>query len=155
MDPSTRDTIAGLLRGEGAHVTVEQALDGLPAALRGHRPAGHVHSVYDLLEHLRRAQHDILRYIEEPGYRSPPWPDGYWPAPGATPDQTAWDASLAGFREDLGRLLAMVADPQRDLEAPLPHAPEHTLLRELLLVADHNAYHCGQIVDLRRAAGAW
>jgi uncharacterized damage-inducible protein DinB len=155
MQANTRDTLIRLLRGEGAHVSVDQALDGLPRDLRGHRPAGHVHSVYDLLEHLRRAQRDILRYIEEPGYRSPPWPEGYWPEPVDRVPDEAWVTCVEGFRSDLARLVEITGDAARDLEAPLDHAPQHTLLRELLLVADHNAYHGGQIVAVRRAAGAW
>jgi uncharacterized damage-inducible protein DinB len=155
MDDSTiRRHLITLLRGEGAHATVERALAGLPAELRGVRPQGLEHSVWELLDHMRLGQEDILRYATDPDWRSPAWPEGYWPAD-PQPPAGAWDATLAGFGDDLEALIDLVRDEHNDLTAALGHAPRHTLLREVLLVADHNAYHAGQIVDVRRALGAW
>ena len=154
-DPTLRTQLEPLIRGEGAHLPVERALAGLPASLRGERPAGLEHSVWQLLEHIRIAQQDILEYALDPDWVSPSWPDGYWPADAAPASESAWDESLAAFRRDRERALALLRDPERDLTAPLPHAKQHNLLRQLLLLADHNAYHAGQIVDARRLLNAW
>lgn len=154
-DRIIRTQLEPLVRGEGAHVTVERSLEGLPAGLRGERPDGLAHSVWQLLEHLRIAQEDILEYALDPDWVSPGWPEGYWPVDPVPPSAAAWDASLAALRRDRDRALELLRDPQRDLTAPLPHATQHNLLRQLLLLADHNAYHAGQIVDARRLLNAW
>jgi uncharacterized damage-inducible protein DinB len=152
-----RIALAKLVAGKGAHANVERALTQLPPEVRARRPEGLVHSVWELLEHIRLAQQDILRYTFEPDWRSPEWPKGYWPETNAAEvSDQAWERSLAGFRSDLAGILRMVEDTSLDLTAQIPHGrPGHTYLREALLVADHNAYHAGQIVDVRRALGAW
>jgi len=154
-DTIVREQLETLVSGEGAHVPLEQALADLPDALRGQRPAGLEHSLWELLEHLRIAQEDLLRYALEPGWSSPSWPDGYWPATPEPPSDDAWQASLAAVLRTRDEARALARDQARDLTAPLAHARHHSLLRQLLLLADHNAYHVGQMVDVRRVLGAW
>ncbi len=150
-----RDHLLYLLRGGGAHLNFDAAVADLPAELRGAKPAGQPHTPWRLLEHLRIAQWDILEFSRDARHVSPPFPAGYWPAGDAPPDAAAWDRSAAAFRADLKAMQDLVADPATDLFAPIPHGEGQTVLREALLVADHNAYHLGQLVLLRRLLGAW
>jgi hypothetical protein len=152
---SLRQHLLYLLRGGGAHVDFERAIGGLPAALRGARPAGIPHTPWRLLEHLRIAQWDILEFCRKPKHVSPEFPSGYWPSGDAPPEAGAWDRSANAFRSDLKGMQDLVSDSAIDLFAPLPHGEGQTVLREALLVADHNAYHLGQLVVVRRALGAW
>jgi uncharacterized damage-inducible protein DinB len=153
-DQVLRLALLQLLTAGHAHVTVEKALAGLPPELRGRRPQAEVHSVWEELEHMRIAQEDILRYTLDPAWTSPEWPKGYWPTR-AEPTEAAWSSSVSRFRADLEELGGLVRDPQRDLTAKIPHGEGRTLLRQVLLVADHNAYHVGQVVQARRLLGAW
>jgi len=150
-----RRQVVDLLRGGGAHLSWDEALEGLRPANRAKAPRPGLHSVWQLLEHARIAQEDILRYAREPGWKSPKWPDGYWPTvKEPTPGQ--WKASVAAFKRDLEAVVGMVLDPAVDLTAVIPHGERgHTYLREALLVADHNAYHLGQVVVARRLLGDW
>src|SRR5713226_2552422 len=142
--------------GEGrAHAGFDSAVEDFPAPLRGRRVPGVPHTPWRLLEHMRIAQWDILEFSRNPKHVSPPFPEGYWPAGDAPPDDAAWDRSIAAFRADLKAMEDLVADPATNLFAPLPHGTGQTVLREALLVADHNAYHLGQLVLLRRLLGAW
>jgi hypothetical protein len=150
-----REHLLYLLKGGGAHLNFDKAIADLPAELRGAKPPGVPHTPWRLLEHLRIAQWDILEFTRNPRHVSPPWPEGYWPAGDAPPDGEAWDRSVAAFRADLRAMQDLVADPATDLFAPLPHGEGQTALREALLVADHNAYHLGQLVVVRRLLGAW
>jgi hypothetical protein len=150
-----RDHLLYLLRGGGAHLDFDAAVAGLPPELRGAKPAGQPHTPWRLLEHLRIAQRDILEFSRNPRHVSPPFPDGYWPGGDAPPDEGAWDRSVTAFRADLKAMQDLVADPATDLFASIPHGEGQTVLREALLVADHNAYHLGQLVLLRRLLGAW
>jgi hypothetical protein len=150
-----REHLLYLLRGGGAHLDFDKAVAGLPPELRGVKPAGLPHSPWRLLEHLRIAQWDILEFSRNPKHTSPEFPKGYWPKGDAPPDAAAWDRSVSAFRTDLAALQALVADPASDLFTPFPHGQGQTLLREALLVADHNAYHLGQLVVVRRLLGAW
>jgi hypothetical protein len=152
---SLRENLLELLKGGGAHLDFEKAIAGLPTTLRGAKTTGVPHTPWRLLEHLRIAQRDILEFTRNPQHRSPPWPEGYWPAGDAPPDNLAWDRSVAAFRADLQAMQDLVADPSTDLFTPLPHGDGQTTLREALLVADHNAYHLGQLVVIRRLLGAW
>jgi hypothetical protein len=154
-DRSLRQHLLDLLKGGGAHASFDDIIGGIPAKLRGQRPAGMPHAPWMLLEHLRLAQWDILEFSRNPRHVSPPFPDGYWPAGDAPPDAAAWDRSVAAFRADLRAVQDLVADPATDLFARIPHGEGQTVLREALLVADHNAYHLGQLVVLRRVLGAW
>jgi DinB superfamily len=144
-----------LLRDGGAHLKFDAAVADLPPSLRGGKPPGQPHTPWRLLEHLRIAQEDILKFSRDGRHVSPPFPDGYWPKGDAPPDDGAWDRSAAAFRADLKAMQDLVADPKTDLFAPIPHAKGQTVLREALLVADHNAYHLGQLVLVRRLLGAW
>jgi hypothetical protein len=156
-DPSAalREHVLYLLRGGGAHLDFEKAVAGLPPALRGAKPPGQPHTPWRLLEHMRIAQWDILEFSRNPRHVSPEFDAGYWPRGDAPPDAGAWDKSIAAFRADLKAMQDLVADPATDLFAPIPHGQGQTVLREALLVADHNAYHLGQLVLIRRLLGAW
>jgi hypothetical protein len=150
-----REHLLELLGGGHAHLNFDAAVAGLPPELRGTRPPRSPHTPWRLLEHMRIAQWDILRFCIDPHHVSPEFPEGYWPAGDAPPDPDAWDRSVAAFRADLKAMMDLVADPKTDLFAPLPHGQGQTVLREALLVADHNAYHLGQFVTVRRLLGAW
>jgi hypothetical protein len=154
-DRVLRDHLLELLRGGSAHLDFEQALGGLPPQLRGARAAGLPHTVWQLLEHLRLAQWDILEFSRRADHVSPPWPEGYWPQSPSPPDDAAWDDSVETFRRELQEMQDLVAAPRTDLYAKIPWGTGQTILREALLVADHNAYHLGQIVSVRQALGAW
>jgi len=150
-----RKHLVELLRGGHAHVDFEKAIAGLPAKLRGARVPKLPYSAWGLLEHLRIAQWDILEFIRNPKHVSPKWPEGYWPKDDAPSDSAAWNASVAAFRRDLKELEGLAKNPASDLFAAIPHGDGQTILREVLLAADHNAYHLGEMVALRRLLGAW
>jgi len=150
-----RDHIIYLLNGGGAHARFDDSVKDLPEELRGIRPEGFPHTAWMLLEHLRLAQWDILEFSRNSKYKSPEWPKGYWPKTEAPPSAAAWNKSIQQFRKDLKSMQDLVANPKTDLLAPIPWGDGQTILREALLAADHNAYHLGQLVDLRRLLGAW
>lgn len=152
---SLRRHVLYLLRGGGAHVDFNGAVAKLPAKLRGARPPGIPHTPWRLLEHMRIAQWDILEFSRNPGHVSPDFPTGYWPKGDAPPDAGAWSKSVSAFQQDLGEMQALVSSPSTDLFARIPHGDGQTVLREALLVADHNAYHLGELVVVRRMLGAW
>ena len=154
-DKSLREHVLYLLRGGGAHVDVEKTLADIPAELQGSKVPGLPFTAWRLVEHMRIAQWDILEFSRNAKHVSPAFPAGYWPATDAPPDAKAWDHSLTAFRADLRAVEKLVADPKTDLHAKIPHGDGQTVLREALLVADHNAYHVGQLVMLRRLLGAW
>ena len=145
-----RKQLVDLLRMEGAHLEFDSAVAGFPAKLRGAKPHGAPHAAWQLLEHMRLAQEDILDFSRHPQYREKRFPDDYWPATEAPPDAAAWDRSIERFQKDLEEMKKLVADPKQDLTARIPHGDGQTLLREALLVADHNSYHLGQLVFLRK-----
>jgi DinB superfamily len=154
LDP-LRQHLTELLDGGHAHLDFEAAIADLPAELRGAHVPGLPHTPWRLLEHMRIAQWDILRFSVDPKHVSPDFPAGYWPEGDAPPDPGAWDRSVEAFRADLQAMKDLVADPKTDLFALIPHGEGQTVLREALLVADHNAYHLGQLVTVRRLLGAW
>jgi hypothetical protein len=154
-ETSLRTHLLELLEGAHAHANLEAAVKGMPPALRGMRPDGVAHSPWELLEHLRIAQHDILEFIRNPAYTSPDFPGGYWPASAEPPGPKAWDESVAALFADRASIRALIEDESLDLFERIPHGTGQTLLREALLVADHNAYHGGQLIQLRRQLGAW
>jgi len=154
-DAVLREQLVLLLTGEHAHVSAEKALAGLEPRLRAARPGPGLHSVFEELEHMRIAQEDILRYTLDRGWKSPKFPEGYWPPPGPTVDDARWESSLSRFKSDLDEVCALARDPALDLTARVPHGEWRTYLRQILLVSDHNAYHAGQIVQTRKALGAW
>jgi uncharacterized damage-inducible protein DinB len=153
-DAALRAHLGRILDWEDAHASFDRAIEGLPARLRGVTPAGGAHSAWQLLEHLRICQHDILDFCRNPKYMEMAMED-YWPPSAAPPSAKAWSASVAAVRRDRGALKKLAADRGVDLFARIPHGSGQTYLRELLLVADHNAYHVGQLVALRRALGSW
>ena len=154
-DRSLREHVLYLLGGGGAHLSFEDALAGLPADKRGEKPAGMDHSVWDLLEHIRLAQLDILEFSRDRKHKSPEWPEGYWPANNKPPTTAQWNASIKRVRADLKAMQSLVKNPKTDLFAKIPWGDGQTILREALLIADHNAYHLAQIVDVRRLLGVW
>ena len=154
-DAALRQHLLELLKGESAHTSVEQAIRDFPAELRGKRLKGAPYSPWELLEHMRIAQWDILEFSRNQRHESPKWPEGYWPESPEPPDEKAWDRSIDAFFQQLQAMCALVADDAIDLYARIPHGDGQTVLREALLVADHNAYHLGQLVLLRRMLGAW
>lgn len=154
-DNALRQHLLYLLRGGGAHLDFEAAIADWPVELRGTKPAHAPHSPWQLLEHMRIAQWDILEFSRNPKHVSPEFPAGYWPQGDAPPEEAAWENSVKAFRGDLEAIERLVADPSTNLFARIPHGKGQTILREALLVADHNAYHLGQLVLVRRLLGAW
>ena len=150
-----RQHLLELLTGGHAHATFDAAIKNLPAGLRGKRPRGAEHSPWEIVEHMRIAQWDILEFSRNPRHVSPEFPRGYWPASAAPSDARAWDRSVRAFRRDLKAMCALVEDPKTDLFARIPHGDGQTILREALLAADHNAYHLGELVLVRRLSNAW
>ncbi|HTS13301.1 MAG TPA: DinB family protein [Candidatus Limnocylindrales bacterium] len=144
----------GLSWGE-AHVAWKAAVAGVPAKLRGAKPEGVPHSLWELLEHTRIAQWDILEFSRNAKHVSPDFPEGYWPASAAPPNDAAWDKSVKDFERDTETFEKLVADPKTDLLTPIAHGSGQTILREALLAADHNAYHLGQFVLVRKMLGDW
>ena len=155
-DKALREQLIDLLAGGSAHAKFDDVVKELPLKLRGTRPASFPHSPWMLLEHLRLAQWDILEFSRNSKYVSPEWPVGYWPKTEAPPNSAAWNRAIEEFRRDLKAMQDMVATPKTDLFALIRWGDDgQTILREALLLADHNAYHLGQFVDLRRLLGAW
>jgi hypothetical protein len=148
-DPLRQHLINSLTKAE-AHIDVRSAFENFPEHLRGRKPQRAPHTPWQLLEHMRIAQWDILEFSLNAKHVSPEWPEAYWPEGEAPPDATAWDKSVKQFLADLDAVCRMVSDPKHDLSARIPHGDGQTYLREALLVADHNAYHLGQLVMVRR-----
>jgi hypothetical protein len=150
-----RDHVRALLAEPHAHVAFKDAVAGWPVELRGVKPAGQPFTPWRILEHIRISQWDILEFSKSAKHVSPKWPDGYWPEHDAPPNAAAWDESVAQVERDLRGMQHLVADPKTDLFARIPHGTGQTILREALVLADHNSYHVGQLVLLRRLLGAW
>ena len=154
-ESALRQHVVDLLTKEHAHAGFEAAIKGLPANLRGRRPKGAEHSPWEILEHMRIAQHDILDFTVNPKYKELAWPAEYWPKNKAPATAAAWNRSVQAFRKDLKKMCALVAAESTDLFQKIPHGDGQTILREALLIADHNAYHVGQLVLVRKLLGAW
>jgi len=150
-----RKHIANVLTWHEAHQPFEDVVADFPEKLRGVRPQGLPHSAWELLEHMRIAQWDMLEFSRDPKHVSPEFPAGYWPASPEPPSAAAWDESVKRFMADRDELRTLVLDPARDLTAPIPHGSGQTLLREALLTADHNSHHLGQLISVRRLLGTW
>ena len=150
-----RTEALALLDAQDAHMTFEQAVRDFPEAAMNVRAPNVPYTPWQLLEHLRITQWDILEYIRNRDYESPDWPVGYWPAPDETTTANGFAATIAAFEQDQAELRAIVADPATDLRAILPGTPGHTVLREVRVVADHNAYHIGEFAILRQVMGSW
>jgi len=154
-DKALRKHLVDLLEGGNAHVKFDDVIENFPAELRGQKPANLPHSAWMLFEHMRIAQWDILEFSRNRKHKSPAWPKGYWPATNDPPSEPQWNASIKQFRSDLKEMEDLVKNSRTDLFAKIPWGDGQTILREALLVADHNAYHLAQIVDVRRLLGAW
>jgi len=150
-----RQHLLDLLQGGNAHVKFDEVMTGFPPELRGQKPAGLPHSAWMLLEHMRLAQWDILEFSRKRKHKSPAWPGGYWPATEKPPSAAQWNRSIKQFRADLKAMQGLVKNPRTDLFARISWGDDQTILREALLLADHNAYHLAQIVDVRRLLGEW
>lgn len=154
-DRPLRDQLIGLLRGGNAHLPFAEAVAGFPEARINSRPPNVDYTFWHLLEHLRITQADILDYLTNAGYTAPEWPREYWPPRDAQATRDDWDNSIAAFRRDLESIVAIVADERTDLLATVPSNNQHTILREALIVADHNAYHIGELAILRQVEDTW
>jgi DinB superfamily len=154
-DASLRERLVELLNGGEAHVSIVDAVVDFPADKRGAPANGLPHTGWQLLEHIRITQWDILEFSRNAKHKSPDFPGGYWPKTPSPPSDAAWDKSVNAIQKGLRAMIALVRDPGSDLHAVFPWGSGQTLLREALLLADHNAYHTGQMVDLRRVLGVW
>lgn len=154
-DTAVREHLARLLAWEDAHVGFDKAIRGIPVELRGKRPAKLPYSAWQILEHLRITQHDILDFCVNANYQELKWPDEYWPSSPVPQSARAWTESIDQFRRDRQALQDLASDPRIDLTARIPHGTGQTYLREIILAADHSAYHIGELVVLRRALDAW
>jgi uncharacterized damage-inducible protein DinB len=158
---ATRDTgnwekiVASALDWEEAHAGFDSAIAKLPPDLRGRRPDRFPHSVWELVDHIRRTQHDLLDFCLNPAYQAPEWPRDYWPATPAPARDADWDECIAAYREDNAALAAFTSDGSRDLTAKIPHGTGQTYLRTVLVAIDHTSHHVGQIIAVRRLLGAW
>jgi hypothetical protein len=155
QDSLLRQQLIELLKGGGAHAKFEDVIGGFAVKFYGRKPDGLPHSGWMLLEHMRIAQSDILEFSRDRKHVSPEWPEGYWPEAEAPAISTAWNNSVKKFRADLKAMQDLVKNPKTDLFAKIPWGDGQTIMREALLIADHNAYHLAQLVDLRRLLGIW
>lgn len=155
MSDPVRDQVISLLRGGNAHVTLEDAAKRLPAKLRGVKPPGAEHTAWELIEHMRIATWDILEFSRDSKHVSPDWPEGYWPKNSKPPSDAAWKKSIAAIKKNRDAMIKLVENPKTDLYSKIAHGTGQNILREALLIADHNAYHLGQLVLLERLLGAW
>ena len=154
-DQSLRKHLVELLDGAQAHATFDNVIENFPAKSRGEIPKGLPHSAWMLLEHIRISQQDILDFSRNPKYKPLKWPDNYWPKSASPPDAKAWDKSVKSFHEDLDAMKELVRDAKTDLFAQIPRGEGQTILREALLLADHNSHHLAQLIDVRRLLGVW
>jgi hypothetical protein len=154
-DAALRQHLVDVLKGGSAHVQFMDGLEGFPPNKRGTFAPGLPHTGWQLLEHARIAQWDILEFCRNPRHESPGFPEGYWPKTPGPPTDAEWDKSVQSFQHDLDDMVDLLKNPRTDLFAKIPHGDGQTILREALVLADHNAYHLGQLVDLRRALGSW
>lgn len=153
--PTLIKNLKELLNGGHAHATFEQAVKELPAKLRGQVPEGMPYSIWQLVEHIRITQLDILEFSRDPAYESPKWPEGYWPKETAPENAAAWEESIAQIGKDRKTFIGLLEAPDADLFTPFAHGTGQNLLREAMLIADHTSYHTGEIIVLRRLMGAW
>ena len=154
-DKAIRELLGKALAWQDAHATFDDAVKDVPEDARGRRPENLPYSAWELLEHLRITQHDILDFCVNPDYEEMKWPDDYWPSSASPPSDKAWADSIRAFNDDRKALQKLADDPSVDLEAKIPHGSGQTYMRELVLVIDHTAYHVGQLVLVRRLLGLW
>ncbi len=155
MDTIVREELRAHLQGGNAHMTFDEAVANFPREQMNTKPPNVAYTPWHLLEHIRMAQWDILEFIRNSQYVSPPWPEGYWPVESVQVDEVAWEKTLVSFRADLQSLLVMVSDPKVNLYTPIPHGNGQNILREILVVADHNAYHISEFATFRQVMETW
>jgi hypothetical protein len=153
VNVQVRNQLIDSLQGGNAHADFNTVIADSPTNQRGVRPHDAPHSAWQLMEHLRLTQSDILEFSRNPDHQSPKWPEGYWPKSERPPDEEAWDQSIEGFRKDLNEFIRLVSDSKRDLFTPFEWGDGQNLMREALLVIDHNSYHLGQLAYLRKQLG--
>ncbi|MBV8817875.1 MAG: DinB family protein [Acidobacteriaceae bacterium] len=154
MSDELRKHLSDLLEGEGAHASFADTVKDFPENLRGIKPSGAPHTAWQLLEHLRIALWDMLEFSRDPKHQSPPWPEGYWAKQDSPPGPQAWDHSVSQYESHIRDFQALLSDSERDLLQPYPEGSGKPLLRNVLVIADHNSYHIGQLMYLRRTLGA-
>ncbi len=154
-EKSIREQLLHLLGGGDAHMDFDEAVERFPVAHLNSHPPDSDYTPWRLAEHIRIAQWDILEFIRDPDHVSPPWPDGYWPPEGEEADERKWKKTISSFRKDRKAMQDIVKDPKINLVAPLPHAQKYTIFREVLVLADHNAYHIGEFALMRQFMGTW
>ncbi len=152
---SLRKHLVNSLKGGQAFVSIEKAINNISPVVRNKKPNENLHSIWEELEHLRIAQKDILQYMINPEWQSPKWPGGYWSKPTTDLSDDQWDKTYNGFINDLNKIIELVNDPKIDLLAIIPHTTAHTYLREFNIIVEHNAYHLGKIVDIRKVLNDW
>lgn len=145
-----RQQLVNAINGHESHIDFDSAMEDFPADMRGRKPPGAPHSAWQLLEHMRIAQRDILEFCRNPNHKSPNWPDEYWPKTAAPPDLEAWNRSIREFQKDSNEMDTLIQNAAQDLFKSFEHGNGQTLLREALLVATHNSYHLGQIMFLKK-----
>lgn len=150
-----RKQLLDLLRGGHAHMPLDEAVAEFPMDAINVKPPNVPYTPWHLLEHIRITQWDIVEFVRDPKHVSPSWPEGHWPAPDATADERGWQTTIAAVRQELHEFEELVADPATDLTATLPHAPGYNVVREVLTLVDHNAYHIGEFAILRQVMGTW
>jgi|SRR5690554_196602 len=150
-----RSELINALKNEQAHLSLESAIKNLKPENRNVKPAPNLHSVWQLLEHIRISQEDILKYMIDPGWKSPAWPDDYWPSDEKEISDEEWNRSVSQFNTDLNHLIKIISDKNTDLTSVISHTENHTYLREILLVIDHNSYHTAQIIPTRKQLNDW
>jgi len=150
-----RKHLVNSLKGGQAFVPIEKAINNISRAVRNKKPDENLHSIWEELEHMRIAQEDILQYMINPEWQSPEWPEGYWPASAADLSDEKWDKTYSGFMQDFIKTIDLVNDSKIDLLAIIPHTTAHTYLREITIIIEHNAYHIGKIMDIRKSLGNW
>ena len=155
IDTIVREQLRTLLEGGNAHMTFDEAIANFPHEQMNTKPQNVPYTLWQLLEHIRMAQWDILEFIRNPQYVSPPWPEGYWPVESVQADEVAWEKTLVSFRADLQSLLIMVSDSEVNLYSPIPHGNGQNILREILVVADHSAYHISEFATFRQVMATW
>ena len=150
-----REQLLRLLQGGYAHMGIDEAVADFPMDRINENPPNVPYSSWHLLEHIRITQWDILEFVRDPKHVSPSWPEGHWPAPGAQAGPAQWKATIEAIRSDLRVVEGIVQDPETDFFGPIPHAKDYNIFREIVLVADHNAYHIGEFGILRQVMGTW
>lgn len=155
MPQTWREIVASALDWEQAHASLDAVLANFPSELRGRRPDGMAHSAWEVLDHIRATQHDLLEFCTNEHYEEPKWPEDYWPKSPAPKGDAEWTACIRAIHADGAELAKFTIETDLDLTGKIPHGTGQTYLRTVLVAIDHTAHHLGQIIDIRRLLGAW